>query len=135
MVTKLVSTGIQFYSPAERDRGAVDFIAGLGTGEAVVFTEGAIPPFKTLTPMAADAFDHARRFGDKKMKQFLVQQAELLLFAKPEEVISLHHEFVQKLLEELYLLPAIDVPGKRRNQPLTGNLLLPKISQPEDLGL
>lgn len=135
MVTKLVSTGVQFYTPAELDRGAIDMIATLGTGEAVVFTDGEIPPFSVQTPLAENAYGHAKMYGEKKLGQFLAAQSELAMFAKPEDVISSHEEFVGYLLEELYLLPSLDAPRKNPNKVVHGSLLLPNKPKPDELGL
>lgn len=135
MITKLVSTGVQFYTPDELDRGAIDLIASLGTGEAVVFTEGEIPPFQVQTPLCVGAYAHARRYGDKKLLQFLAEQTRLPMFAEPEEVIASHNEFVGHLLEELYLLPAVEAPRVGRKKAARGTLLLPNNPKPDELGL
>ena len=135
MVSKLVVTGVQFYTPEERDRGAIDLIAGLDTGEAVFYVEGSIPPTKASTPLSKDAYGHAIKFGRKKVAAFMKEVARLPQFESPAQILRQHEQFIQNLLSQLYLQPAISHSISGNKLPLQGELLLPQPPKAKDLEL
>ena len=135
LVSKLVVTGVQFYSPEERDRGAIDMVAQLDTGEAIFYVEGSIPPVKAMTPLAKNEYGHAIKYGQKKVTAFLAEISKRSEFDPPAKILQEHQQFIELLLKQLYSQPALPQPSKRRQKPVQGELLLPQPPKSEDLEL